>query len=58
MIVVDQEKCIGCNTCPMLCPECFKLDEETYKAKVICNGECECADMVISSCPVGAITSK
>ena len=34
-IVVDENLCIGCNTCALMAPETYELDSETYKAKVI-----------------------
>jgi ferredoxin len=53
---VDKEKCIGCGTCVVMCPDCFKLDEEG-KAESSCDGKCDCnIDDVISACPVDAIT--
>ncbi|MDP4009431.1 MAG: ferredoxin [Candidatus Shapirobacteria bacterium] len=57
-VVVDQDKCIGCNTCPLIDPETFELDQETYKAKVKKQPDTitETIDMSISSCPVGAIS--
>jgi len=54
-IVVDQDLCIGCGACVNLCPEVFELDDNA-KSQVI-NNKCENCDsqMVIDSCPVGAI---
>ncbi len=34
-VVLDQEECIGCETCVELCPEVFAFDEEAEKARVI-----------------------
>ena len=57
-VVVDQEKCIGCNTCPLIDPETFEMDTSTYKAKVKKQPETitENVNTAISSCPVGAIS--
>jgi len=56
-IVVDQNKCIGCNTCPMISPDIFEMDMETYKAKVKKQPEnISDADPAIASCPVNAIS--
>ncbi|MCK5491272.1 MAG: ferredoxin [Candidatus Pacebacteria bacterium] len=54
-IQVDQELCIGCGACVNLCIEVFELDDNG-KSQVI-NDKCEGCDsqMVIDSCPVGAI---
>jgi len=57
-VVVDQEKCIGCNTCPLIDPETFEMDTTIYKAKVKKQPETitENIKTAISSCPVGAIS--
>lgn len=57
-IIINQDKCIGCNTCPLICPEHFALDEQTYKAIVIKQPEIidEKIESAISACPVTAIT--
>jgi len=57
-IKLDQDKCIGCNTCPLMDPEHFEMDTTTYKAKIKKQAE-EITDTVksaIDACPVGAIT--
>lgn len=56
-VVLDQEECIGCETCVELCPEVFAFDDETEKARVIKEtggpeGEIQEA---IDSCPVECI---
>lgn len=58
IIVINQDKCIGCNTCPLLDPDVFELDLTTYKAKVkrqpaAINNTTKSA---ISSCPTNAIS--
>lgn len=56
---VNQKKCIGCNTCPLVDPKHFEMDETTYKAKVKKQPEDDNDQGVktaIDSCPVGAIT--
>ena len=56
--IVDKEACIGCELCPEICPEVFRMDEdgkavaylETVPPEV--EGKCrEAAD----ACPVSAI---
>lgn len=57
-IIVDQEKCIGCNTCALIAPETFELDETIYKAHVK-KQPAEINDLIqtaIDSCPVNAIS--
>jgi ferredoxin len=34
-VYVDEEECIGCGSCEEICPEVFKLNEDTDKAEVI-----------------------
>ena len=56
-VKVDQDLCIGCGTCELMCSQCFQL--ENGKAQVVrdnCDGvECDMQD-VIDSCPVEAIS--
>lgn len=57
-VLLNQDKCIGCNTCPLLNPHVFEMDTTTYKAKVKSQPEVidEATQNAISSCPVGAIS--
>lgn len=57
-VVVDQDKCIGCNTCPLIDPEVFEMDTDIYKAKVKKQPDSitDSVKTAISSCPVGAIS--
>lgn len=57
-IIINEDTCIGCNTCPIIDPETFELDQNTFKAKVkkqplSITSE---IDTAINSCPVGAIS--
>jgi ferredoxin len=56
-ITLDQDKCIGCNTCPIIDPDTFELDSETYKAKIKKQPETigEKQENAVLGCPVGAI---
>ena len=59
-IILDQNKCIGCNTCPLMAPETFEMDSSIYKAKVKKQPQ-EINDNIksaVDACPVGAITIK
>jgi len=57
-INLDQNKCIGCNTCPLLAPDFFEMDSVSYKAKVK-QQPTEISETIknaVDSCPVGAIS--
>lgn len=57
-VVLDQNKCIGCNTCPLIDPSTFEMDTTTYKAKVKAQPETitDTIKTAVTSCPVGAIS--
>ena len=57
-VIVDQDKCIGCNTCPLIDPETFELSTDTYKAFVKPTAPLvnEKTEMAVTSCPTGAIS--
>jgi len=57
-IILDQDKCIGCNTCPLIDPDTFELDTVSYKAKVLRQPETisDKTKTAVDSCPVGAIS--
>jgi len=53
MIKVNQDKCIGCQTCVCLCPQSYKLNGD-YKAEFF-GDLTDDAKNVIGACPVNAI---
>ena len=57
-VIVDQNKCIGCNTCPLLDPDVFEMDNTIYKAKVKAQPKeiTTATQTAVDSCPVGAIS--
>ncbi|MFA6007461.1 MAG: ferredoxin [Candidatus Shapirobacteria bacterium] len=57
-VLLDQNKCIGCNTCPLIDPTTFEMDTTIYKAKVKQQPETitEAVKTAVTSCPVGAIS--
>ena len=57
-LILDQNKCIGCNTCPLLDPEVFEMDTSIYKAKIKKQPLeiTPTTQIAIDSCPVGAIS--
>ncbi len=55
--VFDREKCTGCNTCEVICPEgCIRhLEKKQYEADMeFCKGCAVCAE----ACPADAITME
>lgn len=56
-IKLEPEKCIGCNTCLLLDPDTFEIDNEKMIATVKSTATItEKTTTAIASCPVGAIT--
>lgn len=57
-VSLDQEECIGCQSCTEICPEVFGFDEDLEKAHVIdpASGDIDCAEEAAASCPAGCIT--
>ncbi len=53
-VYIDEEACIGCGSCEEICPEVFKLDEETEKAEVIKpeEGSEDLIEEAMEICPV------
>lgn len=59
MIVIDEDECIGCESCVELCPEVFEFDEDSVKAKVIKpKADDDCVDEAIETCPVECISKQ
>jgi len=56
---IDQDECIGCETCVELCPEVFAFNAAINKAYVITpqGGDQACIEEAIASCPVSCITN-
>ncbi|HAS88627.1 MAG TPA: ferredoxin [Desulfovibrio sp.] len=57
-VVIDQDECIGCETCVELCPEVFALDVDGEKAEVIKEDaiDLDCVNESIDTCPVECIS--
>ncbi len=57
VVVIDEDECIGCGTCEELCPDVFRLNEETEKAEVIDpeGGPEDLIEEAMDSCPVACI---
>lgn len=57
MVKVDQDKCIGCGACTVICPEVFELrdDGKSHVKDPKGAGEDKIKEAA-DSCPVGAIS--
>ena len=56
-IKIDQETCIGCGSCQVVCPDFFELDDENkVEVKEGDSGASDdCVQEAIDICPVDAI---
>jgi ferredoxin len=56
-VYIDEEECIGCGSCEEICPEVFKLNEDTDKAEVIKpeGGPEDLIEEAMTTCPVECI---
>lgn len=56
-ITLNQEECIGCQSCVEICPEVFGFDEKIDKALVLPNAKSDaaCAEEAVAACPVACI---
>lgn len=58
-IVIDENECIGCETCVELCPDVFEMNEDSEKAVVKePDSDLECVEEAIDSCPSEAISRE
>ncbi len=57
-VTIDQDECIGCEACVELCPSVFSFNEDEAKAyvKEDADGEADCVDEAIASCPAECIS--
>ncbi|MFA7253180.1 MAG: ferredoxin [Patescibacteria group bacterium] len=57
VLKIDEDVCIGCNTCESIAPDYFKIDGGVSKViKAYDENDAELIQDVIDSCPVQAIT--
>jgi ferredoxin len=56
-VTINQEECVGCQSCVELCPDVFEFDEDAEKANVkdSYDGGQECIQEAIDSCPTECI---
>ena len=59
-VKIDEEECIGCETCVELCKDVFAFNEDNNVAYVIQEegGDEECIDEAIASCPAECIINE
>lgn len=59
-VIIDEDECIGCESCVELCPSVFTFNEDAEKAEVIegADADEECVDEAIASCPAECITKE
>lgn len=52
-VTINQEECVGCESCVELCPDVFDFDADSEKANVKEDyaGDEECIQEAIDSCP-------
>ncbi|MBN2140777.1 MAG: ferredoxin [Desulfovibrionaceae bacterium] len=56
-IVIDEEACVGCESCVETCPEVFRMKDGEEKAQVIDpESTADCVDEAIDLCPNEAIS--
>ncbi len=50
---IDEDDCIGCESCVEICPDVFRFNDDTDKAEVIDenSGDKECVEEAVASCP-------
>jgi len=59
MVKIDKKKCIGCGTCPGICPEVFEMgDDGKAHVKKDANKKAKCMEQAIEDCPVDAISKQ
>ena len=56
-IMIDEDECLGCESCTEICPEVFQMNDIGDKAVVVDpNSEADCIEEAIESCPSEAIS--
>ena len=58
-IKINNDKCIGCNTCESLCPKVFEINQTKLKANIKKDADLDknknCIKESMEACPVEAI---
>lgn len=58
-IVIDEDACVGCESCVEVCPEVFEMNDDGDKA-VVKNpdSDADCVEEAIDLCPGEAISKE
>ena len=56
-VIIDEEECIGCESCVELCPSVFGWNEDDEKAYVLDDADADddCVEEAVASCPAECI---
>ena len=59
VVKIDEDECIGCETCVELCADIFAFDTKLNKAYVTTSngGDQACIEEAVAACPVNCITN-
>jgi len=57
-VEINEEECVGCETCVELCPDIFGFNEDDEKAYVILadSSDADCIEEAMGSCPAECIS--
>jgi len=56
-VVIDQDACMGCESCVEICPDVFEMNDSGEKAQVSDpDSEADCVEEAIDSCPAECIS--
>ncbi len=56
-IVIDEDACMGCESCCEICPDVFEMSGEGDKAVVKApDSTLDCVEEAIDACPAEAIS--
>jgi ferredoxin len=62
VVKIDEDECMGCESCVEICPAVFGFNEDETKAYVIEDADLEanadCIEESIGSCPAACITKE